>query len=1475
MAWANAVYFGGGYVINERCNSCVASMISMLFPPVSFPYTRAPHLLLVTTPCYQRTYHKRTNERKAQSNSSGGGSHSSSMTSPFGGRFQAFGASLRQSAQDVAAKAAAQVHEINSKVGAATPTVHSHNNQAETSPITAHPSTPTTTTAGGSDGAASAMASSPPPTPQENTAGFPPAKLKEYQELLQKMSRKLKAQAAINQQLTLQVESIEAEKKRLESLVTDEILNGVVVKPGDDLVPQLQAAWRQHDEQHSLALQQLQKEFQSVQQQQNGDAAEDGMWELERKKLLQKHEEELAKLKDELSNRPPQPPPTGSNTTEDGNTSHLEEIERIKEAAAAQLQAFKKKVATARNAELQKVKAEAAAAAKKVMELKLTEQKEKYQQQLAEVIQQYQQQNSDESSSAVLVQIERLKQDFAAEQKQIQTAANGELERVRQENEQDDQQQTVAVLENELQELRQKYDVAMQQLAKQPPKAAESSHALEQELQQVKERLGSTIDSLRAQLDVATQGNKNNNDLVEQKEAEIARLREEMAAAQETQQKQWMEQLAKDKESVRLDFQQKWKEASAKNQAAAANQLQEALQAATTDFTAKLEQLRNEMESQTTEKVNQTRAELEASKHQAVQMAEAEANARLQSAQNKLDTELRILKEQLQERDSGLQTAQNQAQSLQVELAELKSRLESFRDGDSANPDESLVVQQENEMIEAMKNQVETLVQARDEAMSKMNAVQEELYRMKEAADSELAMLKQQVADAAKDRDDAIATLNASHDAALADLSKRLKEMESANTEALDAKLEIEALNWAITEMKASHENELAELRTATVSGHEVENNASKNELLMSMQKKLEEVENARQTTESTLAEVQNELIAAKEKLEHVDSFSSEDLQKEFDAKLKALDEAQANVLKKVQDEHVLVLNKIGEEAHANNAASLARLEQENAELRMQIEVSKKSFDDEKSSMRKSMETHVDKMTAQFKEKLEAVRTAASEEVSTLQKEGQEKDSKLKQLVDRLKALTATSTKLRDDNAALKLKLESEATAHKEFRSQLEVAKKQLDETVANSSTTVSSLLQRQESLEKEKSNFDNICKKMQAELLSKSNKVEELSGKLQALSDNLNALTKDQKEKDDKLEQASKQEAKLKASETEVTDLRGQINKLKLEMTKNATLVEKLQGEKEANERNQGQRNALLGMLETHLSEMKDKNEDINAKLEAAIYDLSQKDDLIQADAERIQKLERDLDEAKTMAKRTSESLVAAQKGADSKSGKLVESLQKELQATKQQMARKSTAAQRLLQQRESECAELRKTNKALQQEVDKGSYSDRRIFELAAKQSNRESYQVSEIEVRDSIIERLKEALLDRDGDLASAEKHAHEVESQIEELFRIRRREDVNIDYLKSIVVQYLSLPPGSTERAGLLPVLATLLQFDDIDYRTIEEGKNKVSWWNGSVVPKLINAPSSSGAVRLAPTGSAEVSVSTSSASATGRKTSLQF
>jgi chromosome segregation ATPase len=214
--------------------------------------------------------------------------------------------------------------------------------------------------------------------------------------------------------------------------------------------------------------------------------------------------------------------------------------------------------------------------------------------------------------------------------------------------------------------------------------------------------------------------------------------------------------------------------------------------------------------------------------------------------------------------------------------------------------------------------------------------------------------------------------------------------------------------------------------------------------------------------------------------------------------------------------------------------------------------------------------------------------------------------------------------------------------------------------------------------------------------------------------------------------------------------------------------------------------------------------------RLEAALYDLSQKDESIQDLQEQLRKAEQEISEARNAKKQANDSLSAAQKGAEAKKAKMVDVLQKEVQSLQQQMAKKSAAAQRLLQEKESECTELRKANKALQQELDKGKFEDTHLFELAEKQSNRETSAAAEIEIRDSLLERMKVNLVERDGELARVENHVQEVEVQMEQLCRVRRREDVNLDYLKSIVVQFLSKPPGSSERAALLPVLATLLQ-----------------------------------------------------------------
>ena len=450
-------------------------------------------------------------------------------------------------------------------------------------------------------------------------------------------------------------------------------------------------------------------------------------------------------------------------------------------------------------------------------------------------------------------------------------------------------------------------------------------------------------------------------------------------------------------------------------------------------------------------------------------------------------------------------------------------------------------------------------------------------------------------------------------------------------------------------------------------------------------------------------------------------------------------------------------------------------------------------------------------------------------------------DEKLKTAVADGEASEEVLSSLRVENESLCAQLREQSSVQKEMRQKIHNLQEEMKLKSANNVATAQSLVKEQELLLEETKVLKKTISTMKEAKKMDDQAMESLQGQVQDLTMQIGTLQDQRLDLEDRVCDAARKENKLSVTEAELSALREEVNQLKLTESKSSSLVTRLQSEKEASERKHGQQTALIGMLETQLGELNESSSEIRAQLEAAVYDSGQKDETIVAIRGQLEKSEKSLAQ---QASRKTQNESFAQHVADKESAKrakIIDTQQKELQSLQQQMVRKSTAAQRLLQEREAECSELRKTNKTLQNEVDKGSLSDRRIFELAAQQSNRESVATAEIELRDKLVKRLAEKLESRDSELASAEYTVQKVEGQVEELCRVQRREDVNLDYLKSIVVQYLSKPPGSSERAALLPVLATLLQFDASDYDAIEAGKANLSWW-GSIVPKEIAAPS---------------------------------
>jgi hypothetical protein len=92
---------------------------------------------------------------------------------------------------------------------------------------------------------------------------------------------------------------------------------------------------------------------------------------------------------------------------------------------------------------------------------------------------------------------------------------------------------------------------------------------------------------------------------------------------------------------------------------------------------------------------------------------------------------------------------------------------------------------------------------------------------------------------------------------------------------------------------------------------------------------------------------------------------------------------------------------------------------------------------------------------------------------------------------------------------------------------------------------------------------------------------------------------------------------------------------------------------------------------------------------------------------------------------------------------------------------------------------------------------------------------------DTRELAFQQLQAALAARDLDLARVQQSHSALSAEVSELRRHTKREGVNMDYLKNVVLQYMSFPVQAPERASLVPVIAMLLQFNVKELAQVEK------------------------------------------------------
>jgi hypothetical protein len=182
-------------------------------------------------------------------------------------------------------------------------------------------------------------------------------------------------------------------------------------------------------------------------------------------------------------------------------------------------------------------------------------------------------------------------------------------------------------------------------------------------------------------------------------------------------------------------------------------------------------------------------------------------------------------------------------------------------------------------------------------------------------------------------------------------------------------------------------------------------------------------------------------------------------------------------------------------------------------------------------------------------------------------------------------------------------------------------------------------------------------------------------------------------------------------------------------------------------------------------------------------------------------------------------------------------DTLQQEIERIENDSKMKSKLAREVMMEKEVEIERLSKLLQNLEDDVKSGDADNRKIFEVALIQAHRESEvraQAQEINILNKQIEESNTRI----QKLLEEKSHFNE---EMTALMRTQRRNGVNMEYLKNVVVQYMSFRPGSSHQKRLVPVISTLLQFTNEDMKEIKKSMNlrSSSWgWGETKDFKII-------------------------------------
>lgn len=307
--------------------------------------------------------------------------------------------------------------------------------------------------------------------------------------------------------------------------------------------------------------------------------------------------------------------------------------------------------------------------------------------------------------------------------------------------------------------------------------------------------------------------------------------------------------------------------------------------------------------------------------------------------------------------------------------------------------------------------------------------------------------------------------------------------------------------------------------------------------------------------------------------------------------------------------------------------------------------------------------------------------------------------------------------------------------------------------------------------------------------------------------------------------EQARVAELEAIASQqtTEIGNLSVDLAETKKALSDRMGLATRLQTENMGIAAKQAEQAALIENALKDAAASRAKTEAMAAELHDANAAMTRATQLKDETVAAMRAMERDV-AAQTLALEDAQARMAAQCRADVDAERAA--CKREIERIEAESKHKSKLALQAVLEKEAEIARLSTRLAELEEDVRSGDADHRKIFEVAQLQAKREAEsraQALQLQDMDAQLEDAQQQIR-----RLQDEKLAHE--SELTALMQTQRREGVNMEYLKNVVVQYMSFRPGSSQQARLVPVLSTLLQFSAHDMKEIKNASStrRSSW-----------------------------------------------